>query len=118
MINLINIIKLGYLSRSSFVKIQYSKKNFVFIKFLFNQGFIKHYTIKNQYILIFLRYIYNKPLIQNIKFISKKGYRRYVTYKNLKSLDLIHGTNTLILSTSKGYLIHSDALKYKIQDKK
>lgn len=113
-INLINIIKIGYLSRKFYVKAHLKEQNVRFIKFLYKQGLIKKYMVKDGSLLIFLRYVNNEPLFKNFVFISKKGYRRYITLKELKKLNQVSGTNTLILSTSVGYLTNVEAFRLKI----
>ena len=114
MIDLINIIKLGYLGRKVFVKTKFSNKKLIFLSFLYKQGLIKRYYLKNNYIIIFLRYVNNQPLFKDFNFISKKGYRKYVTFKNLKNLNQVAGTNTLILSSSFGYITNFEAMRLHI----
>lgn len=113
MVKLINIIKIGYLTQKPFVQVRYRVKILKFLNFLLKHGIIKKYFVKNKKIFIWLRYLKNQPLIQNFMFISKKGCRKYITYKELKKLYNNSGTNILILSTSLGYLTSDEALALK-----
>lgn len=112
--NIINVIKVGYKTRSVSVKLLYCKKNLKIVNFLIKCGIIKKYFLKNNYIKIWLRYINNKPLIYDIQMISKKGFRKYIDITKLKYLNNKIGTDIIILSTNKGFLTSIEAQSLNI----
>lgn len=112
--SIINIIKVGYLTRSVFVKLSYCKKNLKILNFLLKYGIIKKFFVKKNQIILWLRYINNKPLIYDIKIISKKGFRKYVNITKLKHLNNKIGTDIIILSTNKGFLTNIEAQSLNI----
>lgn len=110
MSDLLCIIKNGYLSRKFFVNVKFTKLNLTLLNFFLKKGLIKSYKIEKKTILVFLRYIKNKPLLRDLKLISKKGFRKYITVDKLKLLNNKSGTNIIILSTPYGFLTSAEAL--------
>ena len=55
------------------VKIKFSKKNFLFVTFLFNQNLISNYNLVNDFIIIHFYYKKGKSLFQKISGITPKG---------------------------------------------
>lgn len=106
----INRLKIGYKCRSTSIKLLYNNGFLKILFYFWKKGLIRHYIIKNNEIIVYLRYLNNKPLFNNIKVISTKGYRRYLSKKGLKFYKRWHGRNSLILLyTSKGLLTLEDA---------
>jgi ribosomal protein S8 len=61
------------------------------------------YLISNNKIIVYLRYINNKPLFSNIKFISTKGHRKYYNNKSIIYFKKYLGGNAnILLYTSFG----------------
>jgi ribosomal protein S8 len=61
------------------------------------------YIIKNNDIIIYLRYINNKPLFLDIKFISTPGHRKYYDKNNISFLKKNKSGNAnVLLYTSFG----------------
>jgi len=61
------------------------------------------YCIKNNEIIIYLRYINNKPLFLKIKFISTSGHRKYYSKKSIIYFKKYLGGNAnILLYTSFG----------------
>jgi ribosomal protein S8 len=61
------------------------------------------YLIQNNEIIIYLRYINNKPLFTNIKFVSTSGHRKYYTNKGVIYFKkYIGGNANILLYTSFG----------------
>lgn len=87
--NFINNLKIGYKNRSTYIKITLSNENLKIIQYFYKYNWIKNYIIKNKKIYVYLRYIENKPLIQNIILNSTKGYRKYLNIENLKKKQYI-----------------------------
>lgn len=113
MSNFISIIKIGYLNRKPFVNVRNQQKNIKLLYFLLQHGLIRQFNLEGKNIKVWLRYIKNKPLVQNITMISKKGFRKYITFSELNKLNNRSGTNLFILSTPYGYLTNVEALNLK-----
>ena len=76
------------------------------------EGFIENYKVmednKQGQIKIYLKYLDDgKPVMENLKRISKPGLRQYVPAKKVKSV--MGGVGIAILSTSKGLLTDREA---------
>jgi small subunit ribosomal protein S8 len=94
------------------IKIKYSKHSLELVVCLYNEGFIHSYQLKNNQILIILRYFFNKPILKNLKIISTPSKLRYL---NLKALSKLSNKKTsLFFSTSKGLLTLNQCKKNKI----
>nr|YP_009472443.1 ribosomal protein S8 [Bryopsis sp. HV04063]ARO74120.1 ribosomal protein S8 [Bryopsis sp. HV04063] len=122
--NLLTYIRNSNLSKNKSVKLPYLKTTIQLVKILKTEGFIESFTIlkKNEaidelytsQIIIFLKYKgrSRKPILTNLKRISKPGRRIYVNAKQVPQL--LGGLGTLILSTSKGIVTNKRARKLKI----
>jgi small subunit ribosomal protein S8 len=108
--NLFSKIVNGSLVGKFFIKIQKSKKLVEILNILNKEGYIKGFEVKQDILIIFLKYIQNKPVITKITSISKPGKRFYVKNKNVFKLQ----GNLYILSTSKGLLTNVEAKKINI----
>lgn len=81
-------------------KIQYTILNLNLTENLLKQQLIRGYKImENKYIIIYLTYFENKPVIKEILIISRPGHRIYIKKSMQKT-----NNNTLfsLFSTSKG----------------
>lgn len=108
--NFINKIKIGYSCRSVSIEILLNNGNLKILHYFFKKGWIRHYLIKENKIIVYLRYIQNKPLFNKIKMISTKGCRRYVSKEGLQYYRRLIGRSSLVLlSTSKGLLTLKEA---------
>lgn len=88
------------------------------LKVLQNEGYINGYSIVNNeetnhpYINIELKYYDNKPVICEIKRISKPGRR---VYSSIKQLPLMrNGLGIYVLSTNKGIMSDTEARKQSL----
>lgn len=112
--NCITLIRNGLHNKKHFVLIQRSMILYSFLDFLIKQGFILSYSFYNDnYLKVYLRYNqYGKLILRDIRLLSTKSRRFYIHYhflKKVKSSVLI-----FIVSTTKGYLTHQQALQQKI----
>jgi len=95
------------------ISFQYSNIKCEIAKILTNEGYINGYEIVNDDLnkrLIKLSLKYDKdgkPLIENIRRVSKPSRRVYTKKKDIHKV--LNGFGTLILSTSKGILSGKDA---------
>jgi len=61
------------------------------------------YIIQNNNIIIYLRYLNNKPLFLNIKYISTSGHRKYYDKNNIAFFKKnISGNANVLLFTNLG----------------
>lgn len=92
-----------------------TKMNYQILKILKQEGFIKSFSeYSSNQLKIYLKYEgrESKPIITNLKRISKPGRRIYTNYKEIPSV--LGGLGIIILSTSKGILTDRDARFYRI----
>ena len=71
-------------------------------------GYLVDVTKKDDVLSIALAYSNKKPVIMDLKLISRPGYRRYISVGELESF---RGPEKYILSTPKGILSSSEAIK-------
>jgi len=82
------------------------------------KGYIADYQIQSdekrnkKYIEVFLKYEDGKPVIRELKRISKPGRRVYKGYKEVKNFK--NGYGTIILSTNKGVISNDMAYRLKV----
>lgn len=109
---MLTIIRNGQISKKDAVYVKCSKLKVSVVKVLLEEGFIKKYFIQNSVnkpiLEIFLKYYqYNKPVIENIKRISRPGLRIYKSSRKLPQV--MSGMGIVIISTSKGLMTDKKA---------
>jgi len=108
-------IRNANLNHSSSIIITKTQINYQISEILEKEGFIQSF---NEYsynqLIIYLKYeeLERKPIITNLKRISKPGRRIYANYKEIPSI--LGGLGIIILSTSKGILTDRDARFFQI----
>jgi len=101
--NFLNKLQIAYKCRSVYIKLYFNIENNKIVHFFYEKGWIKMYYIKDNEIIVYLRYINNKPLFLNIKFISTPGHRKYYTKKGVSFFKKNLGGNAnILLYTSFG----------------
>lgn len=114
--NMLTVIRNGQFAKKDRVYIESSKVKVAIARVLMKEGFIKQYDIKNQLkpiLEILLKYYqHNKPVIDNIKRVSRPGLRVYQNTKNLPQV--MSGMGIVIISTSKGIMTDQEARKLNI----
>lgn len=107
--DMISRIKNGTRAKLSSIAIKKTKLTIIILQILYKNGYLRGYQVNtiNDLIIVELKYIKNKSVIQNFRRVSKPGRRIYVTSKALYKLNLPIGF--FILSTSQGILTSSDA---------
>jgi small subunit ribosomal protein S8 len=105
-------IKNGQIANRSFI--YQEKKNFceAILKILWTEGYILGYEKKNNKFKIYLKYIENRPVINNLNSISKPGKRIYFSIKQIWKLD--SSKYFIIFSTNKGLKTILECKKLKI----
>ena len=87
-----------------------TKTNYQISKLLKEEGFIDSFTsFSSKKLILYLKYKgrQRKPILTNLKRISKPGRRIYTNYKEIPSI--LGGLGIVILSTSKGIFTDRDA---------
>lgn len=108
-------IRNANLNYSSHIIITKTKINYQISKILEKEGFIKYFNkYSSNQLIIYLKYdkLEKKPIITNLKRISKPGRRIYTNYKEIPNI--LGGLGIIILSTSKGILTDRDARFFQI----
>ena len=120
--NLTKIKFLLTLKNSSLVKKEYIltlffKKNYDIIYILYKEGIIQSFNLQNfnKKIIIYLRYYYNKILLNSLKIISKPSNTKFLKIKDLYKLNI--KKKLFILSTSKGLKTLLDCKKSNLGGK-
>lgn len=113
--NMVSIIKNGYNLKLTNVEIANSTLCANVLLLLYKLGYIKGYTIKNKKkIIVFLKYLNNKPCIRNIYRISTPGRRVYLTLNKLKKNLRRKNNGFYIFSTNKGLLTDEEVLSFNL----
>ena len=96
------------------VKVNSTKNCFAVLRLLYEEGFILTYIYDKERKEIFVKNnIYkNKPVLSILKIYNKVSFPVYIKYTDLCAIHKF-GVDLLILSTTKGFLPHYKALKYK-----
>ena len=105
-------IKNGSLSKRSFILCRKKKTCADFLKILWSEGYILGYSVENDKLKIYLKYVNNVPAIKSLNTISKPGRRIYLKVKQIWKID--SNKNFIIFSTSKGFKTIVDCKKLKI----
>lgn len=112
--NFFSKIKNGYLAKKYKIKQYKSKQIIKILNILLKEGIIKSYTFSKEnknIINIFLKYKNNKPMICQIKRISKPSKRVYIKNKDLFK---INKKGFYLLSTSFGIITDLEAKKLNL----
>lgn len=104
-------IKNGYLSRQKEIPALYSRVCENLAKILVAEGYLDSYQIKEEdkkkSLLLVLKYSKKKPVLTDLKKISKPGLRVYAGKK--KIFRVLGGLGMAIISTSKGLMTDKQA---------
>ncbi|KPK33410.1 MAG: 30S ribosomal protein S8 [Chlamydiae bacterium SM23_39] len=94
-----------------FTDVFVSREKLGIVKILKEKNFISDYLVdeEKKKLVIFLKYLKRKAVINGLKRISKPGVRRYVTCDKIPLV--LNGFGIAILSTSKGILDDISARK-------
>lgn len=100
--NLIASLRNAQSVNKAFILHKRKKNCEALLNVLWDEGFILGYKIfpQNHILKVYLKYVRNLPVINNIKVVSKPGFRIYYSYKNLIKFNTLNGM--LILSTNQG----------------
>lgn len=104
-------IKNMALSGHKDVVLETSKLKYAVALVLKELGYLREVTVKNRQLTATLAYKKKKPVIMDLKLVSKPGLR---VYMDAKTLAAKRGPSVYILSTSKGVKSSKKAIKQGI----
>lgn len=115
--DLFTIIRNGLRVGLKRVVIRHSNYKESIVKVLVEEGYIVSYQVKEKDnnkkdLIILLKYIDKKSVIEEIKVLSKPGYRQYINKENIPKV--LNGFGVSILSTSRGVITGKQARKLNI----
>ncbi|MFH0864041.1 MAG: 30S ribosomal protein S8 [Candidatus Gottesmanbacteria bacterium] len=111
--NLLSIIKNGYLAKKKQVVVPYSRFGQNLLKILVDEGYLKEIkkqktkNKKQDELVILLKYDGKKPVMTDIKKVSKPGLRVYVGKMDIPRV--LSGLGINIVSTSAGLMVDKEA---------
>jgi small subunit ribosomal protein S8 len=113
---MISIIKNGYLARKKQVVIPYSNFKREIAKVLIGEGYLEKMEAKDdggkKGLLITLRYKGKKPVLREIRIVSKPGLRVYQKVK--ESQKVLGGLGKKVISTTAGVMTGEQAYQKKL----
>lgn len=105
-------IKNGYQVGKEKVQVRYSKLIWRLMKLLEKEGYIESSKEKERQIEVTLKYESRKPVLTDIKRVSKPSLRVYGGVKNLPRV--LSGLGIAIISTPKGLMTDKQARREKV----
>jgi small subunit ribosomal protein S8 len=115
--DMLSSVKNGFLVKKDQIKVPYSKIKEQMAKIMVRCGFLTKLEkeridkVKSRLVLT-LKYENGQPVVTNLKRISKPGVRFYTVYKKLPRP--VFGSGITIVSTSKGLMTNTEAIKKKL----
>tara|TARA_B100002052_G_C15861769_1_gene590431 strand:- start:717 stop:1103 length:387 start_codon:yes stop_codon:yes gene_type:complete len=108
--NLLSAIKNAHARNKEELSINSSKKLISILQVLTEEGYIQSYEVSEgikPIVTIKLKYYEGKPVIKELKRVSRPGLREYVNHKDIPQVK--GGLGVAIISTSKGLLTDAKA---------
>lgn len=112
-------IRNGQKSRKLEILLKKTNKTINILNVLKTEGFIRGYKVEDQNILVFLKYISDKPVIEKIETISTYNSNKFTSVKNLIQLKELmkksnQGLGLFLVSTSKGILSDYESIAQNV----
>lgn len=110
-------IKNGQIAKKNYICLPKNKLFLKILKIIYNEGYIKHYSISNDTnkVKVWLKYYNNIPTIKNLSFFPVKKNSIFLSLIKIWKID--SDLQLLILSTNKGFLSGKESKKYKVGGK-
>jgi small subunit ribosomal protein S8 len=102
-------IKNGYMASKKEVQIPYSKLSLAICTVLLDEGYIERCKQDDRMIVTTLKYEDRKPVLSDVKRISKPGRRIYKSHKAMPRV--LNGLGIAIISTPQGVMTDRKARK-------
>jgi ribosomal protein S8 len=109
--DMVSRIRVGYITKKSFVKVLASVFCCKILNLLLREGYILAYERRGHNCLVFLKYSDGNPAIKNITTISTPRRIRRVTFLELQRKNI---QSFLILSTNYGLVTKVEAMKRRV----
>lgn len=109
--DMLSRVQNGLLLRRHSVHVRRSRLIIEVLKVLYKDGFINGYAISEEncnLIIVFLKYIDNKPVLQKFKLLSSPSRRNYISTRKL--FQFISKSGIFVLSTSNYGVISTISL--------
>ena len=113
----INNLNLALSKKTLLSKLVLSKKTLNIIQVLYKSGLLKNYFITNSkvnYIYFSIFFYKNTTFFKNVRLISTRTKKFYVSFKALLRLSRVMRSTVLILETNKGLITNTEALAYGV----
>lgn len=107
------ISKLNFASKRklSYIFVSFTRFNFLILKILQDEGVINGLSVRNEKIMVYLKYVKNKSVFRSLNVVSRPGKR---VFSNLTRLQRYQRSFYLsgfyVISTPKGLLSSSQSL--------
>ena len=105
-------IKNGYLIGKQSVSVKYSKLILNLMKLLQKEGYLEATSHKDREITLTLKYNGRKPVLTDIKRVSKPSLRIYTGVSKLPFV--LNGLGIAVISTPRGLMTDKQARKLKV----
>lgn len=105
-------IKNGYTSGKNTIEIPYSKLHLNLCKLLSKEGYLEDVSKKERILSVVLKYENRKPVLMDVKRVSKPSLRIYKGYRDLPRV--LNGLGIAIISTPQGLMTEKEARKKKL----
>lgn len=105
-------IKNGYQVGKQAVDVSFSKLIFRLMEVLEKEGYVGKLQKKDRVITVELKYKDRKPVLTDVRRVSKPSLRVYRGFKDLPAV--LNGLGVAIISTPKGLMTDKQARKLKI----
>lgn len=102
-------IKNGYMASRKEVEVSYSKLNLAILQLLIDEGYIASFEVAEGKVKVVLKYESRKPVMTDVKRISKPSRRVYMGSKRIPRV--YDGLGIAIISTPKGIMSDKKARK-------
>ena len=106
--DMISRIKVSYINRRSCVTVLNSKFCLNVLNVLLQEGYINEYEIKNQRILISLKYANGSPIIKALDVITTPRKKVFINAWHLKNK---YQQSFVLVSTTKGIITKEECIK-------
>ncbi len=107
----------GALAKKEVVEIPHSALKGAIARILKREGFIQDFTMEGpptaKLLRIYMKYDAQRAsVIRGLRRISRPGLRRYISYRDMRSV--LSGTGLAIVSTSRGVMTDQEVRKYRV----
>jgi len=116
----LNNILFGYKHKKKIIVAPKSKASLKFLNILVKEGIISGFSqIKqNKKLIIKLKWHHQKPPFTHFKNYNKPSLKRFISYRELISLNYkLPGAVIIVTTADKGFINHKEAIKNKIGGK-